>query len=282
MRFVCLAALLAVALAAPARAQDRGPPTKLWSEFPLAPRVERRDRATSGRCCRPRPLRALQLRMAGCTGAYGSRSLCSVPSRFSGAAHESRGRSLRPARECSTDVHSAGECVLRARVCPSVGPTEDRVPGDRSPLPRQSSAVPAQYAPPIPLEEPEVEDEPRRFVMRRTGLLRCRFVVLANELDGQPSERARSRSFSKIGSAAGRERVAEDAWDDLMNDLRLAGWEPAQRRSRLLRFAPANRRRRRVAGHADDRRIHARPRRSVRRLTPRRDTRRRFELDRPP
>jgi hypothetical protein len=83
----------------------------------------------------------------------------------------------------------------------------------------------------MPLEEPRVEDEPRRFVMRRTGLLRCRFVVLANELDGQPSERARSRSFSRIGSAAGRERVAEDAWDDLMNDLRLAGWEPAQRRS---------------------------------------------------
>ena len=76
MRFVCLAALLAVELAAPARAQDPGPPTKLWSEFPLAPRVEQAGSSNIGPLVPRRPPRPRR-RVAGCTGAaYGSQSLC--------------------------------------------------------------------------------------------------------------------------------------------------------------------------------------------------------------
>lgn len=221
MRFVCLAVLLAVALAAPARAQDRGPPTKLWSEFPLAPRVEEAGSSNIGPLLpptvpesAPTPDGGLHWGIWLAIAVLGAVALLGGGARVAGPVAASRARVRAP----------------RARM-PERRPDRGSRSGRQVAAPAAVDAVPAQYAPPMPLEEPEVEDEPRRFVMRRTGLLRCRFVVLANELDGQPSERARSRSFSRIGSAAGRERVAEDAWDDLMNDLRLAGWEPAQRRS---------------------------------------------------
>jgi hypothetical protein len=37
---------------------------------------------------------------------------------------------------------------------------------------------------------------------------------------------AASKSFWNVGGASVRERLAEDAWDELMNDLRASGWEP--------------------------------------------------------
>jgi len=67
-------------------------------------------------------------------------------------------------------------------------------------------------------------------VIRRTGLVRSRFVVYADESDGELSAQASSRSFWRVGGGAWRERLAEDAWDDLMNDLRLSGWEPESAR----------------------------------------------------
>jgi hypothetical protein len=72
----------------------------------------------------------------------------------------------------------------------------------------------------------------RRFVIRRTGLVRSRFVVYADEPGGELSAQASSRSFWHVGGAAWRERLAEDAWDDLMNDLRMSGWaQESARRS---------------------------------------------------
>jgi hypothetical protein len=231
MRFVCLAALLAVALAAPARAQDRGPPTKLWSEFPLAPRVEEAGSSNIGPLLpptapesAPTPDGGLHWGIWLAIAVLGAVALLGGGARVAGPVAASRARVL-DGRAKRRRVPAP-----RARV-PERRPDRGSRSWRQVAAPAAVEAVPAQYAPPTPLEEPEVEDEPRRFVIRRTGLLRCRFVVLVNDLDGQPSERARSRSFSKIGSAAGRERAAEDAWDDLMNDLRLAGWEPAQRRS---------------------------------------------------
>ena len=67
-------------------------------------------------------------------------------------------------------------------------------------------------------------------MIRRTGLLRSHFGVYADEPGGEFSRLASSRSFWTVGRAAWQERVAEDAWDDLMNDLRLSGWEPESAR----------------------------------------------------
>ena len=99
------------------------------------------------------------------------------------------------------------------------------------PTPRSAPRVPVakplpQYAP-RPVEAPDdVEEEQRRFVMRRTGLVQSRFVVLADDPGGGPKALASSRSFWRVGGgAAWRRRLAEDAWDDLMNELRQSGWE---------------------------------------------------------
>ena len=54
---------------------------------------------------------------------------------------------------------------------------------------------------------------------------RARFVVVADAMSGDYEAVARSRSFWNVGPVASRELTAEDAWDELMNDLRVAGWE---------------------------------------------------------
>jgi hypothetical protein len=64
---------------------------------------------------------------------------------------------------------------------------------------------------------------PIPFITRRSGLLRSRYVVVA-DLWGGPTLR-RSRAFWQIGGAAAQQRRAEAAWDDLANDLRADGWE---------------------------------------------------------
>jgi len=98
------------------------------------------------------------------------------------------------------------------------------------PSPRSAPRVPVvkplpQYAP-QPVEAfVSLEDEPRRFVMRRTGLVRSRFVVLADEPGGRPKALATSRSFWRLGNETRRRWSAEDVWDDLMNELRQSGWE---------------------------------------------------------
>ena len=35
-----------------------------------------------------------------------------------------------------------------------------------------------------------------------------------------------SKSFWRIGPAARRERLSDQAWDELVDELRLQGWEP--------------------------------------------------------
>ena len=94
------------------------------------------------------------------------------------------------------------------------------VPRIRAPL--------AQYAPAAAVAA--ADDEPversSRAVVRRTGLLRSRFVVVADEPDGSVGKVAGSRSFWRVGGEHFRERAAERAWDDLVNDLRGSGWEP--------------------------------------------------------
>jgi hypothetical protein len=76
--------------------------------------------------------------------------------------------------------------------------------------------------------EPDVEREPRRFVMRRTGLLRSRFVVVDDEPGGGVKRIARSKAF---WSVAHHERGGAEAWRDLVDELHDAGWEPYSPRS---------------------------------------------------
>ena len=85
----------------------------------------------------------------------------------------------------------------------------------------------AQYAPAeSPVPDVIDDDEPRRSVVRRTGILRSRFVVVADAMAGDFEAVASSRTFWNVGRDTSRERAAEDAWDELMDDLRAAGWEP--------------------------------------------------------
>ena len=274
MRFVCLAALLAVALAAPARARDPGPPTKLWSEFPLAPRVEQAGSSNIGPLLTDGP----RDRGAGWRAALGRRMARNRSARCRRAA---RGRTSRGAGDCVRARRLDGRAQRRRVRAPRARvPERRRDRGSRSwrrdAAPVAVEPVPAQYAPPMPLEEPEVEDEPRRFVMRRT---RAPAVPLRRSRQRARRTAQRAGAVEELfedrkrcrARASSRGRVGRPDERSAVGGLGAR----AASRVRLLRFAPANRRRRRVAGHADDRRIHARPRRSVRRLTPhRRDARR--------
>jgi hypothetical protein len=64
--------------------------------------------------------------------------------------------------------------------------------------------------------------------VRRSGLLRSRFVVVADEPGGSVERVGRSRSFWSVGR---RERGAVEAWSDLVDELRDAGWQPYSPRS---------------------------------------------------
>ena len=66
-------------------------------------------------------------------------------------------------------------------------------------------------------------EERAPFITRRSGLLRSRYVVVADHSGGRTLRR--SRAFWRIGGAAVQQRKAEAAWDDLANDLRADGWE---------------------------------------------------------
>jgi hypothetical protein len=93
--------------------------------------------------------------------------------------------------------------------------------------PRVPAPRPLQYAPtPFPLREKTVEGGASRSVVRSTGFVRSHFVVVEQASSGKRTKLASSRSFWNFGGAVHRERDAEDAWDDLVNDLRLSGWEP--------------------------------------------------------
>jgi hypothetical protein len=122
---------------------------------------------------------------------------------------------------------------LPARARPRPRPPSDRPVQLRGPPPRPHPRPPVrrrQYAPlpPVSVPEVDVEREPRRFVVRRTGLLRSRFVVIDDEPGGSVKRVGGSRSFWSVG---GRERGADEAWSELVDELRAAGWQPYSPRS---------------------------------------------------
>ncbi len=205
-RFAVGAAIVVVlVLATPGFAQQPDQPTKLWSEYPLVPEVEPNEPQSIGPLLPPSDSETAAVSGDSRWGVWLAVAALGLIALFVAA------RSVR------------APAVARPRA------REPR-PIRLRPSPRSAPHVPAgtplsQYAPRSVETPANTEDEPRRFVIRRTGLVRSRFVVLADELDGGPSEVASSRSFWRFGRAASRERVAEDTWDDLMNGLRLSGWE---------------------------------------------------------
>jgi hypothetical protein len=200
-RLFVLAVLVALALPAAARADEL--PTKLWAEYPLEQEFERSSTPVLGPLL-PRDDSAADpgSEPTSTWAIWGAAmSACLV-------ALLMASRLLRP--------------VPNTRERDRETPTRFRQPGLG---PRSAeSGVMAQYAPLPPPALLDVRDEHWRSIVMRTGLLRGRYVVLEGEpLDDQRAIAA-SRSFWSIGGA--RTRMAEDAWDDLLNELRTAGWEP--------------------------------------------------------
>ena len=81
-----------------------------------------------------------------------------------------------------------------------------------------------QHELPSAVAAPESEQHPDNYIARRSGLLRSRYVVVSHEL-GRTEELARSRGFWRLGGATRQLRASERAWDDLVDDLRAAGWD---------------------------------------------------------
>ena len=77
--------------------------------------------------------------------------------------------------------------------------------------PRRAGAPRRQYAPlpPVAVAEPDVEREPRRSVVRRTGLLRSRFVVVADEPGGEVEPGRALEELLERRAAYASERAAE-------------------------------------------------------------------------
>ena len=199
---------VALLLAATASAQSEELPTELWSEYPLVQEVERNGSASIGPFLPPVDPSA-EPAVGGGTPlavwfvavALGLLAILAVTRMtLSTAPSTRRGRPL----------HAVQPPAVPRRTWSS--PTS-------TPL--------AQYAPEdSPVPDVIDDDEPRRSVVRRTGILRSRFVVVADAMAGDFEAVASSRTFWNVGRDTSRERAAEDAWDELMDDLRAAGWEP--------------------------------------------------------
>lgn len=230
MRTVLASAALfsILVLAAPAAAQRSSDmPTELWSAYPLVQKVERPKATAESRSIGPLlpPSATETVPVSSDSTRWG---VWLAVATLGLLAALLTARTLRPASAADATAREYRGRAVRAPVVPP--PAREREPMQLRPSPRSAPRAPVtkplpQYAP-EPVEMPdELEDEPRRFVMRRTGLVRSRFVVLADEPGGRPKALASSRSFWRVGSDTRRERSAEDAWDDLMNELRLSGWE---------------------------------------------------------
>jgi hypothetical protein len=224
------AALLSIlVLAAPVGAQKSSDmPTELWSAYPLVQKVERSKSTAESRSIGPLlpPSATETVPVSGDATRWGVWLAVATLGLLAALL------TARTIRAVSAADATAREYRARASRAPVISwpPVREQEPMQLRPSPQTAPRVPVaeplpQYAP-QPVETPDdVEDEPRRFVMRRTGLLRSRFVVLADEPDRGPKVLASSRSFWRVGRAARREQSAEDAWDDLMNELRQSGWE---------------------------------------------------------
>ena len=204
-----LGASAALLLAATASAQSEEPPTKLWSEYPLVQEVERDGSASVGPFLPPVDPSTEAVAGGGTTPlavwlvavALGLLAILAV-TRVTLSAAPSARRGQQPR-------------AMRLR------------PPPRGTWRPPTSRPLAQYAP-ADSSAPDVMggDEPRRSVVRRTGILRSRFVVVADAMAGDFEAVASSKSFWNVGPDTSRARAAEDAWDDLMNDLHADGWEP--------------------------------------------------------
>ena len=226
-------------LAAPALAQSEMP-TELWYEYPLVQTVERTETGTAlgplpdvgpflppDPEVAPAPAESTRWSIWLALLALGVVAIMFAV-RTASPAVASGTRAL---GERSRRLRAGARSRPRPRSVPSK-PIQLREPAPR-PRPRPRPRAPVarrQYAPlpPVSVPEPDVEREPRRFVMRRTGLLRSRFVVVDDEPGGGVKRVARSRSFWSVGR---RERGGAEVWGDLVDDLRDAGWEPYSPRS---------------------------------------------------
>jgi hypothetical protein len=196
----------ALAFTTSGAAQREEMPTELWSAFPLVQEVERTST--------PRVAPFLPPTDSGTAPAADDAppwGMWTLAAAAGVAMLLVATRLLRPAPARRRRREAPVELRPRPRHLPR--PVETRRPL-------------AQYAPSPTLVLAGAPEEPSRSVVRRTGLLRSRYVVLEGRSPGEQETVASSRSFWNVGGGELRERVAEDAWDDLMNDLRAEGWEP--------------------------------------------------------
>ncbi len=209
-------------LAGSAGAARSHPPTKLWSEYPLAPRPAGTAAAGSGAAVSVAPPPAAGVE-APPGGAGSSRwALWAAVSALTLLAVLVVAQVFQPLVAATTRRTRHGR-YERAK------PEPLQLRAHPQPVAQPHARVPlAQYAPePAVAERPsEPELSTRRSVVRRTGILRSRFVVVADEVDGRVRTLARSKSFWRVGAEGYRERVAGKAWDGLVGDLRSSGWEP--------------------------------------------------------
>lgn len=194
-------ALLAPVLAEAVAAQEKDPPIELWAEYPLFQEPERSSTPSIGSFLPPTQPESpsagdrVDRRLWGLLVAFGI------------------GAALVAIR------------VVRAATAPSVAESYPlRAPSE----PHVHAPGPlAQYAPTRAAQPADgLVAEPPRSIVLRSGLLRARYVVVADEWAGELQAVGGSRSFWRIGPAEFRERLADEAWDELVNTLRLEGWEP--------------------------------------------------------
>jgi hypothetical protein len=221
-----VAVVVGLAFAAPARAQDG--PTKLWSEYPLVPKVEQAAPSPVGPFLPPSGVESPVKDGSSGTG-YWLPLLALVAVALLVAA-----RFARPLAATGTDVVGRRVAAFRGRTQLRPRPTRRARSRSAGRTRSRSGPSPTQYAPTmVPTAEVEIEasrslraderEEHAPFITRRSGVVRSRYVVVADHPAGRTLQR--SRAFWQIGGAAAQQRRAEAAWDDLANDLRADGWE---------------------------------------------------------
>jgi hypothetical protein len=194
-------AVAAIVLAAPAAAQRDEMPTELWSEYPLVQHVERSSAPTIGPFLPPAP-DSESVPASSDTPSWG---LWLAVAGLGFIALLVAARVFRPALASAVAEPAP---LARDRHVYTPGPLGQYAP--------TRSAVP----------EDGLVDEPPRSIVLRTGLVRSRYVVVADKWAEGLETVGGSRSFWSVGGARLRERRSEEAWDELVNDLRVQGWEP--------------------------------------------------------